>query len=51
LVDLAFVGRLGRKELDSAAIGNLFVNCSFLVLAGFLTCLDTLLSTSFGASI
>ncbi|KAL7541350.1 hypothetical protein ACHAWF_006912, partial [Thalassiosira exigua] len=50
VVDLAFVGRLGKDELGAAALATVWFNLWNTSMIGFLTATDTLLSQSHGAN-
>jgi MATE family multidrug resistance protein len=49
MVDLAFVGHLGKRELAACALATTWFNLLNHMMNGFATALDTLLSQSFGA--
>lgn len=49
VVDIAFVGQLGKEELAAAALATVWFNLWNATFLGFLTAIDTLLSQSFGA--
>lgn len=49
LVDLAFVGNLGKDELAAAALATVWFNLWNSAMLGFLTSVYTLLSQSYGA--
>ncbi len=50
VVDVAFVGQLGKNELASAALATVWFNLWHSAMTGFLTATDTFLSQSFGAN-
>lgn len=50
VVDIAFVGRLGAKELASAALATAWFNLWHSFMLGFLTATDTFLSQCYGAN-
>lgn len=50
LIDLAFVGQLGKDELAAAALATVWFNLCNAAMTGFMTAIDTFLSQSFGAS-
>ena len=49
VVDLIFVGHLGKHELAAAALGDTVFKTVALPLQGFASALDTFLSQSYGA--
>lgn len=49
LIDLAFVGNLGKIELAAAALATAWFNLWNLAMFGFLTAVDTMLAQSSGA--
>jgi MATE family multidrug resistance protein len=49
IVDLAFVGNLGKDELGAAALATVWFNLWNAAMLGFLTATDTMLAQSFGA--
>ncbi len=50
VVDIAFVGQLGKNELASAALATVWFNLWHSAMIGFLTATDTYLSQCFGAN-
>ena len=50
LIDLAFVGQLGKEELAAAALATVWFNLWNATMTGFMTSIDTFLSQSFGAN-
>ena len=50
LVDLAFVGQLGKDELAAAALATVWFNLWNAFMTGFMTAIDTFLAQSFGAN-
>jgi MATE family multidrug resistance protein len=50
LIDLAFVGQLGKDELASAALATVWFNLLNATMIGFMTAIDTFLAQSFGAN-
>lgn len=50
VVDIAFVGQLGKNELASAALATVWFDLWHSAMIGFLTATDTLLSQSYGAN-
>ncbi|KAL3816626.1 hypothetical protein ACHAXA_004808 [Cyclostephanos tholiformis] len=50
VVDLGFVGQLGKNELASAALATVWFNLWNATMIGFMTAIDTLLSQSHGAN-
>ena len=50
MMDVAFVGQLGKDELGAAALATVWFNMIAGVMTGFMTAIDTLLSNSFGAN-
>jgi MATE family multidrug resistance protein len=49
IVDLIFVGRLGKDELAAAALATVWFNLWDATMLGFCTAIDTLLSQAYGA--
>jgi MATE family multidrug resistance protein len=49
LVDIAFVGQLGKDELAAAALATAWFNIWNFCMIGFLTATDTMLAQSYGA--
>jgi len=49
IVDIAFVGNLGKDELGAAALATVWFNLWNTVMLGLMTATDTMLSQSFGA--
>lgn len=49
IVDLAFVGQLGKDELAAAALATVWFNLWNATMLGFATAIDTLLSQAYGA--
>ena len=49
IVDLAFIGRIGKTELGAAALGNTMFYLMHYPMLGVMTAIDTLLATTFGA--
>jgi len=49
LVDIAFVGQLGKDELAAAALATAWFNLWNFCMIGFLTATDTMLAQSYGA--
>jgi MATE family multidrug resistance protein len=50
VVDIAFVGRLGKQDLAAAALATVWFNLWNSTMMGFMTAIDTLLAQSFGAN-
>lgn len=50
LVDIGFVGQLGKDELAAAALATVWFNLWNYPMIGFLTATDTMLSQSYGAN-
>eukprot|EP00985_Skeletonema_marinoi_P033259 scaffold40855_cov204-Skeletonema_marinoi.AAC.2 len=50
LIDLAFVGRLGKDELAAAALATVWFNLWNSTMTGFMTAIDTFLAQSYGAN-
>lgn len=50
LIDLAFVGQLGKDELAAAALATVWFNVWNATMTGFMTAIDTFLAQSFGAN-
>ncbi|KAL7535805.1 hypothetical protein ACHAXR_006741 [Thalassiosira sp. AJA248-18] len=50
VVDIAFVGQLGKDELGAAALATVWFNLANTSMIGFMTAIDTLLSQSYGAN-
>lgn len=50
VVDIGFVGQLGKNELASAALATVWFNLWNSTMIGFMTAIDTLLSQSYGAN-
>lgn len=49
IVDIAFVGNLGKDELGAAALATVWFNLWNTAMLGLMTATDTMLSQSFGA--
>ena len=49
VVDIAFVGNLGKDELGAAALATVWFNLWNTAMLGLMTATDTMLSQSFGA--
>ena len=49
IIDIAFVGNLGKEELGAAALATVWFNLANTAMMGFMTAIDTMLSQSFGA--
>ena len=49
IVDIAFVGNLGKDELGAAALATVWFNLWNSAMMGFMTATDTMLAQSFGA--
>eukprot|EP00980_Cylindrotheca_fusiformis_P006047 scaffold1301_cov128-Cylindrotheca_fusiformis.AAC.10 len=49
VMDIAFVGQLGKDDLAAAALATVWYNLWNSTMIGFMTAIDTLLSQSFGA--
>jgi MATE family multidrug resistance protein len=49
IVDIAFVGNLGKDELGAAALATVWFNLWNSAMLGFMTATDTMLAQSFGA--
>ena len=49
LVDIAFVGQLGKDELAAAALATVWFNLWNSAMVGFMTAIDTVLSSTHGA--
>ena len=50
LIDLAFVGQLGKDELAAAALATVWFNLWNASMTGFMTAIDTFLAQSYGAN-
>jgi MATE family multidrug resistance protein len=50
VMDIAFVGQLGKDELAAAALATVWFNLWNATMIGFMTAIDTLLSQSYGAN-
>lgn len=50
VVDIAFVGQLGKDELGAAALATVWFNLWNTTMIGFMTAIDTFLSQSYGAN-
>lgn len=50
LIDLAFVGQLGKDELAAAALATVWFNLWNGTMTGFMTAIDTFLAQSYGAN-
>ncbi|KAK1741501.1 multidrug and toxic compound extrusion (MATE) family protein [Skeletonema marinoi] len=50
LIDLAFVGQLGKDELAAAALATVWFNLWNSTMTGFMTAIDTFLAQSYGAN-
>ncbi len=50
LIDLAFVGQLGKDELAGAALATVWFNLWNATMTGFMTAIDTFLAQSYGAN-
>ena len=49
VMDIAFVGQLGKDDLAAAALATVWFNLINSTMIGFMTAIDTLLSQSWGA--
>eukprot|EP00980_Cylindrotheca_fusiformis_P023548 scaffold10576_cov84-Cylindrotheca_fusiformis.AAC.2 len=49
IMDIAFVGQLGKDELAATALATVWFNLWHSAMTGFMTAIDTLLSQSYGA--
>eukprot|EP00980_Cylindrotheca_fusiformis_P006046 scaffold1301_cov128-Cylindrotheca_fusiformis.AAC.9 len=49
IMDIAFVGQLGKDDLAAAALATVWFNLWNSTMIGFMTAIDTLLSQSYGA--
>ena len=49
LMDIAFVGQLGKEELGAAALATTWFNLFNGLMVGFMTAIDILLSQTYGA--
>ncbi len=49
VVDIAFVGNLGKQELGAAALATVWFNIWNTAMIGFMTAIDTMLAQSHGA--
>lgn len=50
VMDIAFVGQLGKDELGAAALATVWYNLWNAAMVGFMFAIDTLLSQSYGAN-
>ena len=50
VMDIAFVGQLGKEDLAAAALATVWFNLWNSTMMGFMTAIDTLLAQSFGAN-
>lgn len=50
LIDIAFVGQLGKEDLAATALATVWFNLWNSTMVGFMTAIDTLLAQSFGAN-
>ncbi len=50
IIDLAFVGQLGKDELAAAALATVWFNLWNGTMTGFMTAIDTFLAQSYGAN-
>ena len=48
IVDIIFLGHMGKGNLAAAIIGNAFVNVIWFFIEGYLTAQDTLAANAFG---
>ena len=50
VMDIAFVGQLGKQDLAAAALATVWFNLWNATMLGFMTAIDTLLAQSYGAN-